>query len=108
MSTNATSQPSVVKIVEGHIEQLISEHKRLSERNRDLSDQCDKLRATKRELQERVAALEKELATSDLVTGLTISTKGDKSHARAKSYVNRLMREIDACITYMTSPEGGE
>ncbi len=108
MSAHSNVQQSVVKAVEGHVEQLIADHKRLSERNRDLTSQCDKLRATKRELQERVAALEKELSAADMALGLSTSLQGSKSKQRARAYVNRLMREIDACLTYITTPEGGE
>ncbi len=113
MSAQSNSQQSVVKAVEGHVEQLIADHKRLSERNRDLTTQCDKLRASKRELLERVASLEKELSGAEIALGLTkgggSSAQSDKSKQRARAYVNRLMREIDACLTYMTSPsEGGE
>lgn len=105
MSTNVSSQLSVVKAVEGHVEQLIADHKRLAERNRDLNIQCDKLRSAKRELQERVTELEKELAKLALVNGLVASDKSQQSRQRAKAYVNRLMREVDECITYITSPE---
>ncbi len=114
MSTK--QQPSIVKIVEGHVEHLIADHQRLTERNRDLAAQCDKLRVTKRELQERVAYLEKELSMTDLGSALVSignnsGSVGDqlqrqRSRQRAKSYVNRLMREVDECIAFISSPEG--
>ncbi len=107
MSTTDNSQQNIVKIVEGHVEQLIADHMRLAERNRDLTAQCDKLRETRRELQSRVVELERELATLALASGISHNPMSDRSRQRAKAYVNRLMREIDACITYMTSPEDG-
>ncbi|MFI3270264.1 MAG: hypothetical protein SNG14_08805 [Rikenellaceae bacterium] len=107
MATNDPSQQDVIKAVEGHVEQLIADHKRLTERNRDLSEQCDKLKRTKRELQERVVALERELATLSLATGIAASESlSDRSRQRARAYVNRLLREIDECIALVTSPEG--
>lgn len=106
MASSSKSAPeSVVQRVESRVEQLIADHKRLSELNRDLMEQREKLLVSKREMQERIAALEKELTMSELRGGLVVATK---SHTRARSYVNRLMREVDHCITLISSPGGDE
>ncbi len=106
MASNSNSAPqSVVKRVESRVEQLIADHQRLSEQNRDLLAQRDTLQATKREMQERIAALEKELTLSEMRGGLVVATK---SNTRARAYVNRLMREVDHCITLISSPGGNE
>ncbi len=99
-STSNKSQPSVVHTIECRVEQLIADHRRISDLNRDLMQQCNDLQAAKRELQEQVTKLEKELAMSDLKAGLSGATK---SNARARAYVNRLMREVDSCITLLSS-----
>ncbi len=102
MASNKNSAPqSVVKRVESRVEQLLADHKRLSVQNRDLIRQRDALQATKREMQERIAILEKNLTLSELRGGLVVAT-GNKS--RARSYVNRLMREVDHCIKLLSSP----
>ncbi|MFR9635537.1 MAG: hypothetical protein SNH55_03035 [Rikenellaceae bacterium] len=100
-SSNNSASQSVVKKVESRVEQLIADHKRISELNRDLMKQRDNLQATKREMQERIATLEKELSLSELRGGLTVATK---SRSRARLYVNRLMREVDYCIRLISSP----
>lgn len=106
MASNSNSAPqSVVKRVESRVEQLIADHKRLSEQNRDLIAQRDKLQATKREMQEHIAALEKALTLSEMRGGLVVATK---SRSRARAYVNRLMREVDHCITLISSPGGND
>ncbi len=105
MASNNNSAPQgVVQRVESRVEQLLADHMRLSELNRDLMEQRDTLQATKREMQERITTLERELTLSELRGGLVVATK---SGSRARAYVNRLMREVDHCITLISSP-GGE
>ncbi len=93
--------PSVVRTIEDRVESLIVDHKRLRNLNREVIAQRDALRADKRELMEKVAKLEKELALSELQSGLAGSSR-DKQ--RAKAYINRLMREVDSCLTLLSSP----
>ncbi len=102
-SSNSRALPSVVHTIERRVEQLIADHKRLSELNRELREQCEVLKAEKRTAQERMAQLEKELAIYEVQGGLAGSTK---SNNRARAYINRLMREVDACITLISSPGG--
>ncbi len=104
MASNNNSAPqSVVQKVESRVDQLLADHRRLSEQNRDLMELRDNLQATKREMQERIATLERELALSELKGGLVAATK---NNSRARAYVNRLMREVDHCITLISSPGG--
>lgn len=105
MASNNNSAPQgVVQRVESRVDQLLADHKRLSELNRDLIEQRDNLQATKREMQERITTLERELTLSELRGGLVVATR---SGSRARAYVNRLLREVDHCITLISSP-GGE
>ncbi|MFI3247549.1 MAG: hypothetical protein R3Y39_00275 [Rikenellaceae bacterium] len=106
MASNNNSAPqSVVQRVESRVDQLLADHRRLSEQNRDLMELRDNLQATKREMQERIATLERDLALSELKGGLVAATK---NNSRARAYVNRLMREVDHCITLISSPGGND
>lgn len=86
---------SVITNLETRVGQLIDDHRRLSERCSQLTAQCDALRNEKRALEERVKALDAELARMQLTEGLAGGTR-DKEKARSR--VNRLMREVDKCI----------
>ncbi|MFI3303613.1 MAG: hypothetical protein SNF68_03815 [Rikenellaceae bacterium] len=99
-SSSNTVLPSVVRAVEQRVEQLIEDHKRLSRERRDLQRQCESLKKSEREAREEVKKLEKELALAELGGSST------KSKSRAKAQINRLMREVDNCITLLSSPIG--
>ncbi len=106
MTPPSTPQiPSVVREIESRVEQLIADHKRLTKLNGELINQRNDLLQTKQQLQERVMKLERELTMTQLRGGLK---GGTKSNARARAYINRLLREVDACIACLSSPEGRE
>ncbi len=93
----------MVREIESRMEQLIADHKRLTKLNSELIQQRNSLISAKQEMQERIVKLEKEITLTQLKNGL----KGNaKSNARARAYINRLLREVDTCITQLSSPEG--
>lgn len=100
-SSNNRALPSVVHTIERRVEQLIADHKRVSDLNHTLIEECEGLKLEKREAQERIVQLERELAMAELQSGLAGTTK---NNARARAYINRLMREVDTCITLISSP----
>ena len=89
---------SVITNLETRVGQLIDDHRRLSELCSELSAQCDALRIEKRTLEERVKALDAELARMQLTEGLAGGTRNSE---KARSRVNRLMREVDKCIALL-------
>lgn len=96
--------PSVVREIESRVEQLIADHKQLTKLNNELIQQRDALQAAKEQMQERIVKLERELTMAQLKSGL--NGRNAKSNARARGYINRLLREVDKCITLLSSPEG--
>ncbi len=104
MATQTTQLPSVVREIESNVEQLIAEHKRLTQHNAELILQRNSLQASRQTMQERITKLEKELALTQLKRGLSSDAKNTR---RARAYINRLMREVDTCITLLSS-QGGE
>ena len=89
---------SVITNLETRVGQLIDDHRRLSELCSELSAQCDALRIEKRTLEERVKVLDAELARMQLTEGLAGGTRNSE---KARSRVNRLMREVDKCIALL-------
>lgn len=102
-TSNNTPQASVVRAIESRVERILADHKRLYDHNKALTAQRDELLKSRRELQEKMAKMEKELAIAQLSASLSGSTK---TNTRAKAYINRLMREVDSCITLLSSPGG--
>ncbi len=105
VSKSNTLPQSVVQRVEQRVEQLIADHQRVNALNKQLLTQREQLQRTKRELQERVKELEHQLTLKQMQEGLASATKSNK---KAKAYVNRLMREIDNCITLLSNPGANE
>lgn len=89
---------SVITNLETRVGRLIDDHRRLSELCSELSAQCDALRAEKRTLEERVKALDNEVARMQLTEGLA---GGGRNRDKARARVNRLMREVDKCIALL-------
>ncbi len=98
---NAQQLPDIVRSIESRVGQLLEDHKRLTKLNHELQMQRDKLLCAKQEMQQQIAQLEKDLALSQLKSGLE---GGSKNNQRARAYINRLMREVDNCITLLSSP----
>ncbi|MFI3306580.1 MAG: hypothetical protein R3Y68_08745 [Rikenellaceae bacterium] len=96
-SSPATPLPSVVATIEQRVEQLINDHQRISQLNGELTRQLERAKCAERDSLQRVRVLEKELAMA--IVGGT-SAKGK---AKAKAQINRLMREVDNCITLLSS-----
>ncbi|MFI3259359.1 MAG: hypothetical protein R3Y16_04610 [Rikenellaceae bacterium] len=118
-SQSNSALPSVVRKIESRVEQLIEDHARLTALNRELVQQRDSLLSLKRQQQLQIAKLERELAIVELKRDLSHPTKtgteaaatvgsvaelsGEGGNKRAVSYVNRLLREVDACIKLLSS-----
>ena len=84
------------------IESLRSKVVRLAERNAALQKECGKLseqrtklQREKAELNERIAYLEERLKSLELKQGFGTD---EAAQRRARSHVNRLIKEVDRCI----------
>ncbi len=104
---------SIITSVEGRVEQLITDHKRLSEVCQTLKDERDALVIERRSLQQRVKELEHQLSVLQLCEGLGSSSgavEQSESRRRARVRVNNLMREVDRCINLLSAvePQGEE
>ncbi len=95
------AEKSVITNLGERIRQLIADHRRLSGICGELTAECRQLKSENRTLQERIKALEGELARQQLAAGLA----GDKrNREKARARVNRLMREVDKCIALLDVP----
>lgn len=94
---------SVVEQLTTRVEQLIARYNAANERNNEI----EKLLANEQErsavLQNRVDELQKELTFAQMATCISGDEQGEESK-RAKSYINRLLREVDECIALVATP----
>ena len=93
------AEKKVISDFEAQIRQLIADHRRLTAL---CKAERDVLRKENRDLQMQVKELGKELARVQLSQGLA-GNAPDQSKAIAR--VNRLMREVDKCITLLNKPD---
>lgn len=92
---------SVITNLGMRIRQLIDDHRRLSGVCGELTAECRRQKTANRVLQEQIRELESELARMQLTAGLA----GDKQNKeKARTRVNRLMREVDKCIALLDTP----
>ncbi len=99
---------SIITSVEGRVEQLIADHRRLTEVCQSLKDERDALVLERRDLQQSVKNLEHQLSVLQLCEGLGfLPGAGEQSEARrrARTRVNNLMREVDKCINLLSAAE---
>ena len=101
------SSKSIIAEVEGRVEQLIADHKRLGALCQELKSERDILLQERRDLQEKVKEQHKQLSVLQLCEGLGASS-GASSEARhrARARVNSLMREVDRCIAMLSATDG--
>ena len=92
---------SVITNLGIRIRQLIDDHRRLAGVCGELTADCRRQKTENRALQERIRELESELARMQLAAGLA-GDRRDKEKARTR--VNRLMREVDKCIALLDTP----
>ncbi len=93
---------SIITRIEGRVDQLIEDHKRLTQLCRDLTSERDELLGEKRELQLEVKRLNHEVSIHQLCEGLASNSA---SRDRARARVNRLMREVDKCINLLSASQ---
>lgn len=96
------AEKKVISDFEAQIRQLIADHRRLTDLCKETAAERDVLRKENRDLQMQVKELGKELARTQLGQGLA-GNAPDQSKAIAR--VNRLMREVDKCITLLNKPD---
>ncbi|MCD7970637.1 MAG: hypothetical protein LUF87_09820 [Alistipes sp.] len=87
----------IVRSVADKVERLLGENRRLRDETFRLGARNERLKAENRDLTERIARLEQRLNILELKEGL--SSAGNTRQAVAR--VNRLMREVDKCITLL-------
>lgn len=95
---------SVITNLEARVGRLIEEHRRLSGLCSELTRERDSLRAEKRSLEERVRELDAQVGRMQLAEGLA---GGGVNREKARTRVNRLMREVDKCIALIGQPQVG-
>ena len=95
------AEKKVISDFEAQIRQLIADHRRLTALCKETAERAV-LRKENRDLQMQVKELGKELARVQLSQGLA-GNAPDQSKAIAR--VNRLMREVDKCITLLNKPD---
>ncbi len=99
------AQQTIIESLESRVLDLMEDHRKLRSECRELMAEREMLFKQRRELKEQVAELERQLSLCQLREGFS-TTAADRDQARAR--VNRLMREVDKCITLLTSqPLGG-
>lgn len=96
------AEKKVIGDLEAQIRQLIADHSRLTELCNATAAERDVLRKENRDLQEQTKQLDKALACAHLSQGLGGNTP---NQTKAIARVNRLMREVDKCITLLNKPE---
>jgi len=94
---------SVIESIETRVGRLIEEHGRLVKLCAELTSERDALRGELRADEERIRALNAELARMQLAEGLAGS---GRNREKARARVNRLMREVDKCIALVEAAEG--
>ena len=87
------AEKKVISDFEAQIRQLIADHRRLTALCKETAAERDTLRKENRDLQMQVKELGQGLA----------GNAPDQSKAIAR--VNRLMREVDKCITLLNKPD---
>lgn len=95
------AEKSVITNLGLRVRQLIEDHRRLSGVCGELTAENRRLKIENRALQERIRELEGEVARMQLTAGLA----GERQNRdKARTRVNRLMREVDKCIALLDSP----
>ena len=92
------SKAAVIEAINGKIDRLVEDNRRLRDEYSSLSLQRDKLKSENRALTEQIARLEKRVGVLELRDGLS---GGGENTKLAKARVNRLMREVDKCIALL-------
>ena len=95
------AKQQIVSALAEKISRLIAENERLERQQESLEADVVKLRGENRALREKLSATEKQMAIQSLGEGLAGGTADSASRKRARTQVNRLMREIDRCIAMM-------
>ena len=90
----------IITELEQRVERLVGEYRRVAERCRKLTAECDALKARNRDLEENLRETERQLARRELISGLA-DTGGKEDREKAKARINRLMREVDRCIALL-------
>ena len=96
------AEKEVIRRLEAHILRLIDDHREAIRQRDEALAGRDALKTQIRTLQERIHALDAELARVELSEGLA-GKSPDREKAKAR--VNRLMREVDKCITLLNKPD---
>ncbi len=91
----------IITELNARMERLMEEHRKMVSLCGKLTAERDALKEEKRKLEERVRSLDRELEKLQLGEGLA-GKSADKEKARAR--VNRLMREVDKCISLLNKP----
>ncbi len=89
-------QIPIIESLKDKVNKVIADNRRLREQNVKLRQSGEKLKREKIGLQERIAELERRVN----VLELSASMGGNAQHKKlARARVNRLMREVDHCIS---------
>ncbi|UZH54991.1 hypothetical protein JRG66_13665 [Salinimicrobium tongyeongense] len=89
----------IVDILEGRIEKLLQNYKKLEQKQQSLQEELISLRSEKQKLQENLESSENRVKTLKAANALLGSNDYKKE---TKLKINSLIREIDQCIVHLS------
>ena len=89
----------IVDNLEGKIEKLLQNYKKLEQRQQNLQEELTTLRSEKQELQESLEASNNRVQTLKAANALLGSNDYKKE---TKLKINSLIRDIDQCIVHLS------
>ena len=93
------AEKGVIMNIAAQVDRLVGEHAALAKACSELTAQRDSLRDENKMLKMQIRDLQQQLSRMQLSDGLS-GGGADKERARAR--INRLLREVDRCITLLT------
>lgn len=95
------AKQQVVNSLIEKVERVLQENTRLQTTTAQALAERDKLGAENRQLKAQIDRLEARVKLLELGEGFTGGANSEESRKRARSQINRLMREIDSCIALL-------
>lgn len=93
---------SVILNLKEQIHKLIADHAKVTELCTELVTQRDLFKSENFDLKSKINRLNSELSQTQLIQGLA---GVDNNRQKARTRVNRLMREVDKCIALVNKTE---
>lgn len=97
-----TDNINKIDYIKTRLKQLIIENRRLSESEKQLLAERDRMIKESTELKQQIAILEKRAEALSIASGMSINAEERKA---AQSKVKKILREIDSCIALINKEE---